>query len=473
MKKNNLLRVIAITCLAFFVLTWIIPTGNYEGANFTQSGLSALGIGDFFVYTFHSVFLSIAVISAVVILLIGGFYGVLNKSGIYQSFVDRVVKKFNGKEKLFLVISIVIFSLLTSLTSLIYPLFILVPFFMAVILLLGYDKMTAFLSTIGAILVGRIGTTYGYNLDGYNYSSNFFGLGINSNILFKFILLVLVTGVLIFFTLKTAKLNKKKKNEELNIPLYKKNTTNKSLVPFYVIFGIMIFVLFISMYNWEGAFGIKLFTDLYTKVTEFEIFGRTIFGDIIGAINPIGYWTNYELACMLIFNTVLIGLVYKLKFKDIFEGFIDGVKEFVGVALIGFLSTLIASIIFAQLYNLGTHTIFPTIANKVFSIAGENPGAISLGIVTSIATFFFYDLPYVFNALYSPVNALYKNIPDAVFVIQSVFGFISLILPTSIVLLMGLKMSDISFSEWFRKSWKLLLGLLVALIVSIALVILL
>lgn len=475
MKKNNLLKVIAITCLVFFILTWVIPTGQYEGGVYTQSGVSALGIADFFVYTFHSVFLSVAVIAAVVILLIGGLYGVLNKSGIYQAFVDRVVKKFSGKEKLFLIITIVLFSLLTSLTSLVYPLFILVPFFIAVILLLGYDKITAFLSTIGAILVGRIGTTYGYNLDGYNYTSNFFGIGVNSNILFKFILFMLVTGVLVFFTIKTAKLNKNKKSkvEEVNIPLYTKNSTNRSLVPFYVIFGIMIFALFISMYNWEGAFGIKIFTDVYTKVTEFEILGRTIFGDILGAINPIGYWTNYELAVVLIFNTILIGLVYKLKFKDILEGFVDGVKEVVGVALIGFLATLVSSVVFAQLYNLGTYTIFPSIANKIFGVAGENPGAISLSIVSGIAAFFFYDLPYVFNSLYDPVSALYKNIPDAVFVIQSVFGFVSLILPTSVVLLMGLKFTDISFTEWFRKSWKLLLGLLLALIISIVLVILL
>lgn len=477
MKKNHLLKVIAITCLVFFVLTWIIPTGHYEGGTYIESDVSPLGIADFFVYTFHSVFLSVAVIAAVVILLIGGLYGVLNKSGVYQKFVDKVVKKFSGREKLFLIITILTFSLLTSLTSLVYPLFILVPFFIAVILLLGYDKITAFLSTIGAILVGRIGTTYGYNLDGYNYANHFFGLDVNSNILFKFILFMLVTGVLIFFIFKTAKLNKIKKSkgkvEELNIPLYKKNTTDKSLVPFYVIFGIMIFVLFVSMYNWEGAFGINLFTDVYTKITEFELFGRNIFGDIIGAINPIGYWTNYELAVVLIFSTILIGLVYKLKFKDIFDGFLDGVKEVVGVALIGFLATLISSVVFAQLYNLGTYTIFPTITNKIISLSGSNPGAISLSIVTSIASVFFYDLPYIFNSMSVPVSVLYENVPDAVFIIQTVFGFVSLILPTSVVLLMGLKYTDISFTEWFRKSWKLLLGLLAALIISIVLVILL
>ena len=67
---------------------------------------------------------------------------------------------------------------------------------------------------------------------------------------------------------------------------------------------------------------------------------------------------------------------------------------------------------------------------------------------------------------------MFTNLSDAVFIIQSVFGFISMILPTSLALLVGLKYADISFGEWFKKSWKLLLGLLIALIISILLVVL-
>ena len=67
---------------------------------------------------------------------------------------------------------------------------------------------------------------------------------------------------------------------------------------------------------------------------------------------------------------------------------------------------------------------------------------------------------------------MYSNLADAAYIIQSVFGFISLILPTSIVLLMGLRYSDISFGEWFKKAWKLLLGLLVCLVIAILIVVL-
>lgn len=470
MKKNNLLKVIAITLLVFFVLTWIIPTGYYNGSEYVKESISALGLGDVFIYSFHSVYLSIAIICMVVVLLIGGLYGVLNRTGAYQSLVQSIVKKFNGKEKVFLIISILLFGILSSLTSLIYPLFILVPLFIAVICLLGFNKMTAFLSTFGAILVGRIGTTYGFNLDGYNYINNFFGLGVNSNILFRVILFILSIGVLIAFVLLTSNIEKKKsksKNEE--ILLYEEKSSKQSTTPLIVLGSIMMIVLFVSMYNWDGAFGIQLFNDIHSKITEFSVLGRNIFAELLGSINPFGYWTNYELCLILILNIIVIGKVYGLKFKEIFEGFIDGVKKIAGVAIIGFLATLLSSVIFAQLYNLGSYTIFPTISDKIFTVFGNN--AFSLSIVSGIATLFFGDLPYVFNSMYTVVPSVLTNLEDAVFIVQAVFGLISMVLPTSVVLLIGLKYSDISFGEWFKKAWKLLLGLLLGLIISILLVI--
>lgn len=471
MKKNNLLKVIAITCLVFLVLTWIIPTGSYSNATYTKDSITALGVGDLFIYSFHSVYLSIAIISMVVILLIGGLYGVLNKTGAYQALVEKIVKRYNGKEKLFIVISILLFSILTSLTSLIYPLFILVPLFITVICLLGYNKFTAFLSTFGAILVGRIGTTYGYNLDGYNYANKFFGVDINSNILFKIILFVLTVGLLIFFTLKTSKLETKKskvKNEK--ITLYEEKSSNKKTTALVVLLSIMMVFVIVAMFNWKDAFGIQLFNDIYSKVTSVSVAGRNIFAELLGSINPIGYWSNYELSLVLVLNIFVIGKVYGLKLKEILEGFINGVKDIVGVAVIGFLATILSSVVFAQLYNISSSTMFPTIANKIFTVFGKN--SFSLSLVTGFATLFFGDLPYVFNDLYTPVSAMYSNMGDAVFIIQSVFGFISLILPTSIVLLMGLRYSDISFGEWFKKAWKLLLGLLICLLVAILLIVL-
>lgn len=66
-----------------------------------------------------------------------------------------------------MIISVIVLGVLASLTGLTLPLFILVPFFTAGILVLGYKKLTAFLAAIGAILVGNMASTYGFNINGY------------------------------------------------------------------------------------------------------------------------------------------------------------------------------------------------------------------------------------------------------------------------------------------------------------------
>ena len=155
-------------------------------------------------------------------------YGVLNKTGVYSKIVEGIASKFKGK-KTFLVITVLVFSLLASLTGLSLPLFVLVPFFVAVILSLGFSKITALLSTVGAILVGNMGSTYGFNINGY--ISYFFGNNINSSILYRIILFVVLLVCLLVFVLKTSKIDKTKKkttkkeeaSDELVIPLYEKN----------------------------------------------------------------------------------------------------------------------------------------------------------------------------------------------------------------------------------------------------------
>ena len=167
MKKKDILKAIGIVLGIFVVLTWLIPTGSFSGTNVTTETTNPIGLLDIFKYPIQTALTSIFITSALVVLLIGGLYGVINKTGVYSNIVEGLAKKFKGKEKNFLIITILVLGILSSLTGLVLPLFILVPFFAAVILTLGYNKLTAMLSTVGAILVGNLGSTYAFNINGY------------------------------------------------------------------------------------------------------------------------------------------------------------------------------------------------------------------------------------------------------------------------------------------------------------------
>src|SRR5574344_1608228 len=210
MKKYNLLKAIGITFLIVVVMSWLIPAGAYSSGTYTALGKTApLGLAD--LSRAPMVGITQLAVIGVIFLLIGGLYGVLNKTGAYTSIVEKLVEKVKTKKVGFLIFTVIFFALLSSLTGSAYVLFALVPFFVTVILLLNYNKMIAFTTTVGAILVGRIGSTYGSTVS--NYLNGYFSLDANNQIIVKFILLAILTALLVFFIIKTAKDNTDKKVE--------------------------------------------------------------------------------------------------------------------------------------------------------------------------------------------------------------------------------------------------------------------
>lgn len=492
MKKNSIIKAILFTFLAYVVLSWIIPGGTFSQGSFTKGETAPLGIGDIFIYPISTVISSSFALIGIVILLIGGLYGVINRTGVYQKVVEGTVKKFNGKEKVFLIISILVFAVLASLTTLTLPLIIMVPFFVAVILSLGYNRMTALLSTVGAILVGNMGTIFGYNTSGYNYINVFYGLKFTENIVEKIALFILLVVILTIFVIKTSKIEKvekkkgrkstKKKEveeetkEEVIIPLYKKvEESKKSGVPLLVILVLTIVVALVAMFNWAGAFGVEqtIFSEWYTNFTEIKLNEYPIFANLLGSINPFGYWSNYELAVLLVIVILIIGFVYNLKVKETYEAVVEGMKEMLPVALVAVLANVLLNIIIIYTNNSIPVPVFlTTIFNTIFEMA-KGFNAVTMSFVSAIGAIGYSDFTYLLYALNDPVTSMYaEKLPEAVYIMQVMYGFVMMLVPTSIGLVIGLQYLGISYKEWFKENWKLLLSLLVASLIVIAIVVL-
>lgn len=479
-KKNDLLKAIGILFLVYVVLSWIIPTGSFSSGSFVKGTTSPLGIFDVLRYPIVALTSSVFVLNALIILFIGGLYGVLNKTEAYGAFVSSLAKRLKGKEKRFLVISILVFSILTSLTALTLPMFVLVPFFVAVILLLGYGKITALFSTVGAILVGNMASTYGFNINGY--VSYFFGTNINKMIGYRLGFFVLVVGLLIFVTLKSAKLEKnvsakkkgKKEKEETIVSETKEipflelhEKTKKSIVPMITIVGFVLVLALVGMYNWANVnTKFTFFNNIHEAITDFTIGKTAIFKNLLGSIDPLGFWTNYELAILLVLASLLIGWIYNVKFKTVVEAFVEGMKKMLPVAVY----TMIASIIFLLMNsNSNGGTYFNTIANGILGFTKTydlgNVANVSInGLIAFVGGLFFNDFPYLINALTSQLTTLYKNTTLIGLIYQSIHGLVMLVAPTSIILVAGLKYLNISYTEWLKNIWKYVVMAFVAIL---------
>ena len=190
-KKYSLLLALLASLLFIAILTWIIPSGSYSYGTFTKGEIAPLGIGDLLkipLWTFSTIFQF-----TLIFLVIGGFYGVLNKTSVYSNLVESVSKKFKKKPQVFLIITVVSLALLSSVMGGISYLFLLVPFFVAVLSKLGYGKCSSLLATVGALFAGVIGSTYSFDINGYiNY---YLSLNLSVGIIYKILLFVFTVGL--------------------------------------------------------------------------------------------------------------------------------------------------------------------------------------------------------------------------------------------------------------------------------------
>ena len=90
MNKKKLFNTILITLLIFVGLTWIIKTGSYTEGTYTEGSLEPLGIFDIFYIPLQA--FQTYVQYGLYLLVVGGFYGILKKTGAYKTLIFVLVK---------------------------------------------------------------------------------------------------------------------------------------------------------------------------------------------------------------------------------------------------------------------------------------------------------------------------------------------------------------------------------------------
>ena len=513
--KRNLLKVIGISFFIFVILSWIIPVGTYTSGKLSTAGIDPVGLGDLFNKPISAV-VTFA-LYGVVFAVIGGFYGVAEETGALEKVISKMSKKFEGKENKFLVLTIVLFILLSSLTGLIIPLFVLVPLFAYVLFKLNFDKITVMASTVGSLLLGSVASTYGFNISGY--TKNLLSLDMNFEIVPKLIILVLLILLFSLWTIKNSKkvvkkveVKESKKDEEKkevkkleksspkkaaprksSAKKTTKKTTRKSntkalaVIPdvlkvgkkdhikgtaFVIVFVLMLLVAFLGMYNWYYSFGIDVFSKAHEAVIGVKIKDFAIFENLLGGISQFGYWSNIEFASLLIVTSMIIAFVYKLSVDEYIESFIAGMKKWLPTAIYSTLASVILVILYQSLQG-GSGTIVNTISAKIFDLVdGFNP--IITGVSSFVGSFFLNDLYYLLVTLSSFVSG-YKgtDLNVAGLVIQSVYGIAMMIFPTSVILISGLSLFDVSYKDWIKYIWKFVLITLLLVLVVCSIVVLL
>lgn len=473
-KKYSLLITLAITFLVVVVLSWIIPVGGYYYGTFELADPKFDPIGIFEIFKFPILSFGYILLFGMLFLTIGGFYGVLNKTGAYTALLEKITKKFKKKPKAFAILTILLFALASSILGSSNYLFLFVPLFVSALLLLGYNKIGALLATVGAILVGIIGSTYSFEVSGY--VNHYLSLGTNANIVIKIGLLVASTVLLTFFVLKnytkeknTKKDEKEETKKEISIPLYEENKVEgKSATPLIVILIFSAILILVGTFSWEDVFGITFFKDSYTALMKVEIFGYPIVSNILGGFSQIGYWSSQDVNVVIILMSLLVGWIYSIRLKDIVDSFIHGAKKMLPTFIY---VTLAMTVLGIMMNATNGNFINYTIMDFLFNLT-DKFNALSYGLATFANSFFVSYFPYLSGDMGQIGQLVYTDAttyPLMAIILQSVYGVAMFVLPTSMLLIAGLSYLQISFKEWIKNTWKLILGLLGIVVLMIGL----
>lgn len=445
-------------------LTWIVPAGQYDYVDPNASKKAPIpgtyhlvdpnpqGIKEVILAPIDGFYDAVDV--ALFVLVIGGFLGIIMKTGAIDAAIARVTYKLKGREKWMIPILMIMFSLggtsfgMAEETIAFYPL--LIPVFIAA----GYDTVTAVSVILFGAGVGVLGSTV--NPFATGIASGFAGISLGEGIGFRVLILVLGELIAIMYVMRYAKKIKKDPTKSLVYNTYEEDkkhflaTENENEFP-------------------ELTGKRKVVLGLFCLTFVIMVGGVIPFEDIgITAIPTLGWWFG-ELTALFLVSAIIIGLVQGMKEQELISTFVQGARDLLGVALIIGISRGITVVMNAgnmtdTVLRLGEGMLAGTgsIAFAVFSYLFYIPLSFLIPSTSGLATL---SMPIM--APLGDFAGVARHIVITAY--QSASGTINIITPTSAVVMAALGMARISYSTWLKHAFKLVLMLMVLVMLVLSL----
>lgn len=459
MKKNNTLKVLLITILFTFLLTWILPITYFNSGLYTDVRYPA-GLFDIFNYPTLTFYYFGQM--AIYVLAVGAFYGVFNKTGVLRKVSDKIVKLFKGKEIIFYSAVITLLSTIVAFCGFSYELFFVLPLLAAIILLMGHDKVCVAITLIGSIAVGFMGSLFAKQITG-TYAGTLM-TNYTDLIWFRVAMLVLGIAILVFNVVRRIKKVDVKKDEgrELlpeTIEIKTKKGKKKASWPAIVVFDLVLLLMILGALDFSGAFKIEIFEKFHETVMSFAIKDYQIFSKILGSTlqqASFGNWSTVEFTTILLLASGLLAIIYRIKLSDMFNSFKEGASKFA-------LSAFLMILAYTVLITTSNHPVMLTILKPLLELT-DGFNSIYLSISMFVASIFNIDAYYTSASILPYVTSLIEDTsiyPLIGFIAQSMQGLALLIAPTSVVLLGATSYLKVSYTEWIKGIWKVFLELLV------------
>ena len=419
--------------------TWIIPAGSYDYADgvpiagtYHAVEQNPQGPGDVLRAAFSGFYDAVDV--CVFILMVGGFLGVVMKTGAVDAGVADIIRRLGGREKWLIPILMVLFGLggttygMWEETMAFYPL--LIPVFLAA----GYDAVVG----ISVILLGAGAGVIASTVNPFatGIAAGFAGVSLGDGILLRLLELVAFEAAAIWFVMAyAAKVKRDPARSVVGVGAGKIQVAVDGQVDFTP--------------------RRKLIMVLFTATFLLMVYAVIPF-DEMGLPLPVLGWWFPELSALFLAAGVIIGLIGRLGEAAPAATSVAGCADLLGVAFIIGISRGITVLmrdgaITDTILHWGEGALSGTgpVAFTLLVFLLYLPLTILIPSSSGLATL---SIPVV-----APLGKFAGVGGDLVVTaFQSASGLVNILTPTAAVVMGALALGHVSYDRWLKYVWKLM-----------------
>lgn len=461
-KVPHVYAIIFALMVIFAVLTWIVPSGSYQrqevnGREVTVAGTYEqsektyideetgdevdLRQGVFDVLQAPTRGIQEAIEVVAFILIVGGSFQVITKTGAITSGMGRVVRRFKNKDILIIPIAMVLFALGGTSFGMAEETLPFFAIFMPIMMAMGFDSMTAFMVVFVGARTGYIAST----INPFNVliAQGILGIQGNPQLWLRMIAWVVLTAVAITWVVLYAR--RVKKNPELSIT-FEDDIAKK-----------------VEFAADESALDAE-FTGRQKGVLAVFIAGMCL---IIWGLVTQGWYMN-EISAVFLAMGLLAGVIAGFSQDVIAQEFVAGIADFA-------FSAIVVGLARGILVIASDGMIIDTILNALATGLGGIPAVLFTTLLYAVENLLAILVPSssglaaLTAPIFGPLTELMGLNPEAaVWALSMGSATMSLICPTSAILVAGLGVCKIKLGQWWKTVWKFFLVVSLINIVFVA-----
>lgn len=461
-KVPHVYAIIFALMVIFAVLTWIVPSGSYQrqevnGREVTVAGTYEqsektyideetgdevdLRQGVFDVLQAPTRGIQEAIEVVAFILIVGGSFQVITKTGAITSGMGRVVRRFKNKDILIIPIAMVLFALGGTSFGMAEETLPFFAIFMPIMMAMGFDSMTAFMVVFVGARTGYIAST----INPFNVliAQGILGIQGNPQLWLRMIAWVVLTAVAITWVVLYAR--RVKKNPESSIT-FEDDIAKK-----------------VEFAADESALDAE-FTGRQKGVLAVFIAGMCL---IIWGLVTQGWYMN-EISAVFLAMGLLTGVIAGFSQDVIAREFVAGIADFA-------FSAIVVGLARGILVIASDGMIIDTILNALATGLGGIPAVLFTTLLYAVENLLAILVPSssglaaLTAPIFGPLTELMGLNPEAaVWALSMGSATMSLICPTSAILVAGLGVCKIKLGQWWKTVWKFFLVVSLINIVFVA-----